>query len=428
MPYHDANIETLPPDELMALQRTRLRAMLDAVIPANRFYQAKLQAAGVDAVTAELTDLPFTTRAELQQDQAAHPPYGSNVTYPLRDYVRLHQTSGSMGAPLRWLDRTADWDWWRTCWATIYRAAGITDNDIFIFPFSFGPFIGFWAAFESAVALGNLCLPAGGMTTTARLRFMLDNNVTIIGCTPTYALRMAEVAAAEGVNIADSAVRGLVVAGEPGGNIPATRAAIENAWGARLFDHSGMTEMGAYGFECVERTGGLHVNEAAFIPEVRDPQTGAVSREGEGELILTNLGRWGMPLIRYATGDHVRLEHGKCACGRHYAWLDGGIVGRIDDMIVVRGNNVFPSAIEAILRGCAGVAEFRLEIDERDALTQLNIEIEPVPESDANLVRQSVGDAIRDRLNFKPGIRTVEPGTLPRFEMKARRVVRRTAD
>ena len=428
MPYHDANIETLPPDELAKLQHARWRALLDAVIPGNRFYQAKLQVAGVDAATAELTDLPFTTRAELQQDQAAHPPYGTNVTYPLRDYVRLHQTSGSMGAPLRWLDRAADWDWWRTCWATIYRAASVTDNDIFVFPFSFGPFIGFWAAFESAVALGNLCLPAGGMTTTARLRFMLDNNVTIIGCTPTYALRMAEVAQAECVNIADSAVRGLVVAGEPGGNIPATRAAIENAWGARVFDHSGMTEMGAYAFECVERPGGLHVNEAAFIAEIRDPKTGTVAAEGEGELILTNLGRWGMPLIRYRTGDHVRLERGLCACGRHYGWLAGGIVGRIDDMVVVRGNNVFPSGIEAILRGIESVAEYRLEIDERTALTQLNLEIEPNADADAEIVRQSVDDAIRDRLNFKPGIRLVAPGALPRFEMKARRVVRRRED
>lgn len=424
MPYYDAEIETLDPNALQALQKSRLHAMFGEILPKNRFYKSKFAGLDIDSNDVDLANLPFTTRGELQEDQAANPLYGRNVTYPLQDYVRLHQTSGTGGAPLRWLDRPTDWDWWRNCWATIYRSAGTTTDDRFIFPFSFGPFIGFWAAFESAVALGNLCLPAGGMTTVARLRFMLENEVTMIGCTPTYALRMAEVAAEEGIDLKSSRIRGLFVAGEPGGSIPATRSVIENAWGARVFDHPGMTEMGAYGFECLERPGGVHVNEAAFIPEVRNPATGTVTSDGEGELILTNLGRWGMPLIRYRTGDHVVMRREKCACGRYYAWLEGGIVGRLDDMVVVRGNNVFPAGIEAILRECEGVAEFRLEIDERGSLIKLNIEIEPIPQCDRDSLHGRVEDAIRDRLNFRPRIVVVEPGTLPRYEMKARRVVR----
>ncbi|MFQ5502862.1 MAG: phenylacetate--CoA ligase family protein [Phycisphaerae bacterium] len=429
MTYHVAEEESLNRGGLDALQRTKLAAMLEAILPDNAFYQQKFASISFNASRDPLSALPFTTRGEIQADQAAHPPYGSNLTFTIDDYCRLYQTSGTSGTPIRWLDGPRDWDWWKRCWGIIYRAAGVRRGDRFLFPFSFGPFIGFWVGFESAVALGNLCLPGGGMTTRARLRFGLENDVTFIGCTPTYALRMVEVATEEGIDLAASKVRGFIVGGEPGGSIPATRSRIETAWGARLFDHSGMTEIGPYGFECFEAPGGVHIMESEFIAEVIDPKTTEPVGEGEaGELVLTNLGRWGSPLIRYRTGDHVRVTRERCACGRWFARMEGGVLGRIDDMFIIRGNNVYPGAIEAILRRFADLVEYRVEVIEGSALAELRIEIEPASEADGLRLAEGVSTAIRDQLNFKPDVRVLEPGALPRFELKARRLVRRRVE
>lgn len=425
MAYHVPQEETLDRQGLADLQRRKLAAMLDAVLASNTFYRRKLDGISATEAARNFSDLPLTTRAEFQQDQLDHPPYGSNLTYPIGAYSRLHQTSGSTGAPLRVLDRNADWLWWRRCWGIIYHGAGIRREDRLVFPFSFGPFIGFWAAFESAVELGNLCLPAGGMTTAGRLQFMLDHQATAICCTPTYALRMAEVAQERDIDLAGSSIRLLIVAGEPGGSVHATRAAIERAFGARVFDHTGMSEVGPHGFECEESPGGVHLMESDFICEVIDPQSGAAVAEGaEGELVITNLGRWGMPVIRYRTGDLVRLTRSRCACGRSFARAEGGILGRVDDMVFIRGNNVYPSMFEDIVRGVKGVSEFRLCVDRRGAMTELTIEIEPHVGADPTTLLKQVESAVQDRLHFRPLVRTVEAGALPRFEMKSRRLVR----
>ncbi|MBX3394652.1 MAG: AMP-binding protein [Phycisphaerae bacterium] len=434
MPFFQQTEETRTPEQIASAQREKLRRLIRAVIQTNRFQRAKLEAEFGSAISRpdsfldELTleQLPFTTRAELEADQASNPPYGTNLTFAIDDFSRMHQTSGSGGVPMRWLDRGKDWGWWMKLWAVIYRAGDVRATDRFFFPFSFGPFIGFWAAFDSAAALGNLCLPAGGMTTKARLGFMLDNEATIVCCTPTYALRMAEVAAEAGIRLDRSSIRSLFVAGEPGGSIPATRERIESAWGARVFDHAGMTEMGAYAFECVECPGGLHINESEFIAEVIDPRTTEPVPDGhEGELVLTNLGRFGMPLIRYRTGDLVRLLRGRCACTRWYVRLNGGILGRIDDMVTVRGNNVFPTAIEAILRRFGDVVEYRVSVDELAVKQDLRIEIEASGACDAPAaLARRISEAIRDRLNFRPVVTMVPTGTLPRFEMKSKRWIR----
>ncbi len=341
--------EKLPRAELEGLQGERFAALVRNILPTNRFYAHKFAAAGIDPTNlrspADLKRLPFTTKTELVVDQAEHPLYGSNLTYPLDHYSRLHQTSGTSGRPLRWLDTPESWANALECWAAKYRFVGLRRGDRLFFPFSFGPFLGFWTAFESAAKLGYMCMPGGSMSSTARLRFLLDNEATIVLCTPTYALHLAEVAEAEHLDLAHSPVRALIVAGEPGGSIPATRQRIEAAWGARLFDHSGMTEIGPVTAECVENPGGFHVLEHQYIAEVIDPVTGADVPPGNvGELVLTNLWRGGSPLFRYRTGDLVRVDPQPCPCGCTFIRLDGGVRGRADDMIVLRGNNVHPGA------------------------------------------------------------------------------------
>jgi phenylacetate-CoA ligase len=423
--------EDLGRDELDRLQRERLSALLREVLPRNRFYQRKLAAAGLTAEDVrgpdDLARLPFTTKAELLADQGAHPPYGEILTYPLERYSRFHQTSGTSGRPLRWLDTPESWAWAVGCWGAFYRMARVVPEDRLCFAFSFGPFLGFWTAFEAASRLGCLCLPAGGMSSGARLRYLFDNRATVVLCTPTYALHLAEVAREEGIDLPASDVRALIVAGEPGGSIPATRQRIEAGWGARVFDHNGLTECGPVGIECAERPGGLHLLETEYLAEVIDPRTGQGVPPGtEGELVLTNFGRWGSPLLRYRTGDLVREGPAPCPCGRALVWLDGGVRGRADDMVVIRGNNFYPAALQTILHRFAEVVEYRVEVDRSASMPVLRVEVEPRPDAHGPALAAYVDRAIRDELLFRAEVVVVEPGSLPRFEHKAQRVVRKS--
>jgi phenylacetate-CoA ligase len=423
-------LETQSPSERQEAQWERLARGLPEIFRGNAFYRRKLTDAGFGQaleVTADTwSRVPFTTKRELSEDQAAHPPYGTNLTYPLERYIRLHQTSGTTGKPLRILDTAASWQWWRRCWQPIYRAAGVTAADRIFFAFSFGPFVGFWSAFAGAEELGALCITGGAMSTSERVAAIVANEATVLLCTPTYALRLAETARDEGVDLARSALRVAIHAGEPGASIPATRDRIERELGLAVFDHTGATEVGAYGFSCAARDG-VHVNEAEFLVEVRDPTTGAPREDGDGELVLTNLGRWGMPVIRYRTGDLVSARRARCACGRTLIKLVGGIAGRVDDMVTVRGVNVFPSAIEAIVRRFGEVAEYRVELLRVREMEELRCVVEPVPGADDGVAGR-IREAIHRDLGIRCSVETTAPGSLPRFEMKAKRFVRRTEE
>lgn len=318
------------------------------------------------------------------------------------------------------------------CWAFVYRAAGVGPEDRVFFAFSFGPFIGFWSAFDAATRLGALSLPGGGQDSILRLRTLVEAGATVLVSTPSYALRLAQVAREQGIDLAASPVRVTIHAGEPGASVPGTKRRIEELWGARCFDHCGMTEVGAVGFECVAQPGGLHLNESEFIVEVIDPQTGEPLQEGQGELVLTNLGRLGSPVFRYRTGDLVRLNLTPCACGRTFARLDGGILGRADDMLVVRGVNVFPSVIEDIVRRHPVVDEFRIEVYRQDEMDQIRVLLEIDEAAHGREARDRTADAVAEGIRASFGLRVetrcVPAGTLPRFELKARRVVRTEGD
>jgi phenylacetate-CoA ligase len=414
-------------------QAGRLRALLETIVPANSFWTEKLRAAMVNPQSIQslddLTRFPFTTKSELAADQAAYPPYGCNLTFGPTVYSRLHQTSGTTtGHPLRWLDTPASWTWMLDCWTTIYRWMNLRPDDRLCFPFSFGPFLGFWAGFEGALRQGNMCLAAGGMSSEARLKLILDNQITMLGCTPTYALRLAEVAAAQGIDLPSSSVRAILVAGEPGGSIPSVRLRIEEAWGARVFDHWGMTEIGPLASECDDDLANLTVLETECIAEIVDPVSGQPVAVGTpGELVITNLGRIGSPVLRYRTGDLVEADPAPHAFGRRLLRLRGGILGRTDDMLIVRGNNVFPSSIEAIVREFPEIIEFRIVVSRQREMNHIRIDIEPEPLLD-DLARATLAadlsKAIKQRLQFHAEIVLAPSGSLPRFEMKAKRLVR----
>jgi phenylacetate-CoA ligase len=427
-PLHPA--ERFDRDALTRWQERRLREMLGVIRERNPFYSRRLSDSGIDPAALRLPDdlarLPLTTKAELMADQQAHPPWGSALTEPLVNYTRYCQTSSTTGRPLRWIDTSANWQWMLDCWKTVYRGARVGPGDRVFFPFSFGPFLGFWAGFEAGCQMGLHCIPGGGMPSHARLSMIDAVAATVVCCTPTYALRLAEIAAHDwpAGHLARGPVRMLIVAGEPGGSIPATRRRIEESWGARVIDHHGLTEIGPVSFECWESPGYLHLNEGEYICEVIDPVTGGESPDGEpGELVITNLGRIASPNIRYRTGDIVVRRRGVCVCGRTWARLEGGILARADDMVNIRGVNVYPAGIEAIVRDIAEVVEFRSIVSRGGTMRTLRMEIEVVGGVDSASIASRLTASLRDGLGLSVPVQIVDAGTLPRFEMKATRFV-----
>ncbi len=419
----DRTLETLEPERLLGHQWRRFHGMAEELLASNQFVGRKWRAAGVRSVEDlrswdDFRRLPLTEKEELVDDQTSNPPFGTNLTYALERYVRVHQTSGTSGSPLRWLDTQESWEWWARCWGFVLRGAGVGPADRVFFPFSFGLFIGFWAGFEGARALGALAIPGGGQDSPTRLAWMEALGATVLVCTPSYALHLAEVARERGIDLSKLPVRITLHAGEPGAGIPAVRARIEDGWGARAFDHGGMTEMGAYGYECTQQAG-LHVNESEFIVEVIDPATAASARDGE--LVLTNLGRVGSPVVRYRTGDHVRLAEAPCPCGRTFSRLEGGILGRLDDMLIVRGVNVFPAAIEGVVRRFPAIDEFQIEVFRAGELDEVRVLVEVGDTAGASRLQEALRASLGIRLEVAP----VPPRSLPRYELKARRVVRR---
>jgi phenylacetate-CoA ligase len=423
--YFDEATETLPREQLAALQFQKLSVMMAELWNRNHFYTHKWKAAGIQPSDvrslSDLARLPLTRKAELMENQAADGAFGSNLTYPLEAYVRMHQTSGTTGAPLKVMDTSESWDWWGRCWGHVLAGAGVTSSDRLFMAFTFGPFIGFWAAVEGARKVGALMIPGGGRDSQQRLELMREAGATVLCCTPTYALRLAEVARESGFDITAIPMRATVHAGEPGASVPATKRRIEAAWSAKCFDHAGASEVGAHSFECQMQPGGTHLIESEYIAEVLNPVTGASVEPGErGELVITNLGRWGFPVIRYRTGDLVRVNLERCGCGRTSLRFEGGILGRADDMVTVRGVNVFPAGVENIIRTFTEVDEFRITVNKVRQMDEMDIEVELCAGADPAVVHQ-IALKLDAMLAFRPRVHLVAHKALPRFEMKAKR-------
>jgi len=414
--------------QLREWQDERLRSLLSE-LAANQFYQEKFRLAGMEMAkargAADLARLPFTTKSELAADQDKHPPYGRLLTYPLSHYRYLHQTSGTTGRPLRWLDTQEDWETFMRCWAEVYLGAGVTAEDLVFCAFSFGPYVSHWTGIDGARHVGALALSGGGMHSEQRLRAILDNRCTVLVCTPTYALHLAEVAAGLGLDLASSDIRITIHAGEPGASVPNVKRRIEAAWGARCFDHAGATEVGAWAFDCQAEDGAIHLNELEFIFEVVDPQTGKAVDEGtRGELVITTLGRAGMPVLRYRTGDLVEMTTEPCACGRRLARIKGGVLGRADDMLSVRGVNLYPAVIDNLIRAVPPITEYEVEIRRVSEMDDLLLKVEIGEEHTFADVEQAILAAFRAQLNIRVSVAQAERGSLPRYEFKARRYKR----
>ncbi|MGH7137448.1 MAG: phenylacetate--CoA ligase family protein [Pirellulales bacterium] len=411
-PDERLRLQSLDRSSLEAHQIARLNALFKQILPANELYARVFEGLSFPLSSlAELQNLPYTTKEQLAVGEGG---MAANRTWPIERYVRFHQTSGTHGRPLAVVDTADDWLWWIDCWQYVLDAADVTAGDCVMMAFSFGPFVGFWSAYDAAAARGCLVVPGGGMTTVARLELIRTSRATIVCCTPIYALHLAEVGRQRQIDVGKLDVRALILAGEPGGSVPATCERIERAWQARAIDHAGATEVGPWGY--ADREGrGLHVTESEFIAEFRSLATGQPAGAGElAELVLTTLGRIGSPVIRYRTGDLVR----PCWSDNGFVLLEGGVLGRIDDMLIVRGVNIFPSSVEQIVHSFPEIEEFRVTVRSVDEMDQLTIEIE-----DRLGQPGRVADELRVRLGLNVAIECVPIGTLPRSEGKTRRFI-----
>jgi phenylacetate-CoA ligase len=408
---------------LRATQWRKLNAILLGLAASESFYACKLRAHNLcspsfQGIEELLSRMPFTTKAELLADRMEHPPFGSNLTLPLEGYTRFCQTSGTTsGQPMAWLDTQESWEAMLECWRRVFHGAELVKGrDRVFFAFSFGPFLGFWTAFEAA-ASDYLAMPGGGLSSQARLEMMARYGATVLCCTPTYALHLGEmIGASSGVELQNLSVRTIIVAGEPGGSIPEVRGRIQELWGARVYDHHGMTEVGPVSYEVSQYPRRLFVVEESYLAEIIDPQTGAEVSAGEcGELVLTTLDRVACPLLRYRTGDWVR----KGMLGGRLV-LEGGVLGRVDDMVVVRGVNVYPSAIEAVVRQFPEVTEFMVEQKKVGAMDEIELLIEAPGEVSKTLL-SDIEIRLRDTFSLRIPVHLVAEGSLPRHEFKAKR-------
>jgi phenylacetate-CoA ligase len=434
-PYWNPRHETMPRDDLDALQLRRLRELVGRAIRAVPWQAERLRAAGIsgpDDLSSldDLRRIPFMTRDEWMESQAARPPYGDLLALPPEAAIRYHTTSGtSGGVPLRVLDSATDWEWIAEMWCYGFWGFGVRPTDVVFFAFSYGTFVGFWGAHYACEKIGCLVLPGGNMTTEGRVRLIEEMGVTVVCSTPTYALRMAQEAQALGIDLAGGSVRRLILSGEPAGSIPATKALIEAQWGARAGDTAGMTELGTIlMFECERQPGGTHVIEDNYIEEVVDPEADEPLGYGElGERVVTSFGRTFIPVLRYRSRDLVvKVPASSCGCGRTFDLYEGGIRGRVDDMKVVRGTNVYPRAVEAIVRDRPEIDEFQIRLytvggirDEIEVLVEI-----PDPHVDEGPLLEALARRLAlDTEGLRFGVRRVEHGSLPRFELKARRLV-----
>ncbi|HMG35269.1 MAG TPA: AMP-binding protein [Blastocatellia bacterium] len=426
--YYDQFVETLDPASLHELQNRKLRTLIEEISP-NRFYQEKARAGGIELAEIKTVDdlqrLPLTAKSDLVWDQQGNPPFGRIMTYPVSRYSHFHQTSGTTGKPLKCLDTLESWDWWARSWGYVYKAAGVTSSDVIFLAFSFGPYISHWVAISGAWHIGALAVSGGGMNSEQRLRTIIETNCTVIVCTPTYALRLAEVAQDNGIDLRNSAVRIGIHAGEPGASLPNVRSAIERSWGALSFDHAGATEAGAWGFDCEARAGAIHLNEAEFVFDVIDPVSLLPVADGvRGELVITSLGRACMPALRYRTGDLVERTAEPCQCGRTFARIKGGVLGRADDMMIVRGVNLYPAAVDDLIRGVDPVVEYEVDVRRVEGMDDLLVKIEVLDGASPEEVRRALIEGFKRQFNIRVAAEVVPPGSLPRYELKARRFKR----
>jgi phenylacetate-CoA ligase len=430
--YWNPVTETLPRDKLAELQFRKFRKIVGWAYEHSRFHRQLYQEAGLEPGDIKTWDdirrVPKVEKSMMRQIQRKDPfPYGDMLCVPLERVTEFHQTSGTTGQPVYQADTWEDWEWWAECWCYIMYAQGFRATDRVFLPFGYNVFIAYWGAHYGAEKMGCEVVPGGVLDTKARILKTQELRATALLATPTYVLGMADTARSMGIDPArDLQIKKICCAGEPGASIPATKLRMEEAWGAKVYDHAGATEIGAWGYECTAQSGGIHINEALFLIELEDLVTGEpITEPGRrGKLVITALDRMGQPCIRFDSKDLAEWADGPCPCGRTFRTIKGGVLGRADDITKVKGVLLAPSAIEEVVRSFSELGDdFEVEVTKKgdiDVIT-LKVELRPEAEGQRESVEVRLVEQLRLKTNLRYDLQFCAYGTLPRYAVKARR-------
>lgn len=430
--YWNPVLETLPAETLRQLQLKKFKRIFKWAFERSKFHRSVYNAAGItpqDIQThADIRRIPTIEKSMMRAIQLKDPfPYGDALCVPLTDVCVFRQTSGTTGQPVYQPDTWQDWEWWAECWAYILWAQGYRPSDRVFIPFGYNIFVAFWAGHYAAEKIGCEVVPGGVLDTQARILKIQELRATAMMATPTYILGMADTARRKmGIDPAGLTIQKITCAGEPGASIPSTKKRMEDAWGAKVYDHAGATEIGAWSYECTAQPGGLHVNEALFLVEILDLERGEIieTPERQGKMVITALDRYAQPCIRFDSKDVIEWSDETCPCGRTFRMIKGGVVGRTDDITKVKGVLLAPAAIEEVVRGIDGLGnEYEVVVDRLGDVDRIKLKVELTPE--AGEQRQSVETRLKEQLRLKTNlsyrIEFYDFGKLPRYEVKARR-------
>lgn len=430
--YWNPVLETLPPEKIRALQLKKFKRIFAWTYEHSKFHRSLYDDAGIQPKDIRSLDdirhIPKVEKSMMRDIQRKDPfPYGDALCVPLEEVVEFRQTSGTTGQPVYQPDTWQDWDWWAECWSFILWAQGYRPSDRVFIPFGYNIFVAFWAGHYAAEKLGCEVVPGGVLDTKARILKIQELQATAMMATPTYILGMADTARNKmGIDPSGLTINKITCAGEPGASIPSTKKRMEEAWGARVYDHSGATEIGAWSYECVEQSGGLHVNEAFFLVEIEDVETGEVIQEPgkRGKMIITALDRLAMPCVRFDSKDMIEWGADPCPCGRTFRIIKGGVLGRADDITKVKGVLLAPSAIEEVVRSIQGLGdEFEVVVDKVGDVDRITLKVEILPGAvtQRETVQRQLTDQLRLKTNLGYQLEFHDHGTLPRYEVKAKR-------
>ena len=431
--YWNPILETLPQEKLQALQLKKFRRMVEWAYNNSPFYRRLYQEAGLEPgdikAFVDIQKVPKIEKGMMREVQQRDPfPYGDMMTVPLEQVTAFRQTSGTTGTPVYQADTWQDWEWWSESWCYILYAQGYRDTDRVFIPFGYNIFVAFWAGHYAAEKLGCEVVPGGVLDTQARILKMQELKCNAFMATPTYVLGMADTAINKlGIDpIKDLNIQKITCAGEPGASIPTTKKRMEEAWGAKVYDHIGATEIGAWSYECTEQPGGLHINEAFFLVEIEDMETGEIITEPgkDGKMVITALDRIAKPCIRFDSKDVIRWADHPCGCGRTFRLIDGGVVGRDDDITKVKGVLLAPTAIEEVVRSIPELGdEYEVVVSKKGDIDNilLKVEILPGKEADQESILFRLKDQLRVKTNLGYKIEVHPHESLPRYEVKAKR-------
>jgi phenylacetate-CoA ligase len=430
--YWNPVLETLPQEKIRTLQLKKFRKIFDWAYSHSKFHRSLYDKAGIKPEDIRTMDdvrqVPKVEKSMMRDIQRKDPfPYGDALCVPLEEVVEFRQTSGTTGQPVYQPDTWQDWEWWAESWAFILWAQGYRPSDRVFIPFGYNIFVAFWAGHYAAEKLGCEVVPGGVLDTKARILKIQELQATAMMATPTYVLGMADTAREKmGIDPTSLTIDKITCAGEPGASIPTTKKRMEEAWGAKVYDHAGATEIGAWSFECAEQSGGLHVNEALFLVEIEDTDTGEIIEDPgkRGKMIITALDRHAMPCVRFDSKDIIEWSSEPCPCGRTFRILKGGVVGRADDITKVKGVLLSPSAIEEVVRGIKGLSdEFEVIVDKVGDVDRITLKIELTPDavSKKESVERELIDQLRLKTNLGYKLEYHDYGSLPRYEVKAKR-------